>query len=104
MEREKLENAWTHFRDALPNDAKVEAVNRPVNFADIIKLMNNIEKEWQGKKGKGAWGSTKRYCRRVCGNINSHSTLFKVLPAESQYASVFCGTLQTLIKIRAYSN
>ncbi len=73
---------------------------RPVEFGDVVNVMKGIENEWQQKKEQGAWGSTKKYLRRVSSTIHSHSTLLQILPADSQYASIFCGTVQTLIKVR----
>lgn len=101
VERQKLNDAWIQFRHTLPPDARVELARRPAEFADVVNVMKMIEEEWQQKKEKGAWGSTKKYLRRVSSTMNSHSTLLKVLPADSQYASIFCGTLQTLIKASA---
>lgn len=61
--------------------------------------MEGIENEWQQKKEKGAWGSTKQYLRRVSNTIHSHKTLLQILPADSHYVSIFCGSIQTLIKV-----
>ena len=100
VERQKLNDAWTQFCHILPPDARVELARRPADFDDIVNVMKGIENDWQEKKEKGSWGSTKKYIRRVSSTIHSHSTLLKILPADSQYASIFCGTLQTLIKVR----
>ena len=78
-------------------------MRRSVDFEDVVSVMKGLENQWQQKKDRGTWGSTKKCLRRVCGAIDSHSTLLKVLPADSQYASVFCGTLQTLIKVGSSS-
>ena len=99
IEGQKLDDAWTRFRDILPPDARIDLAKRPAAFEDVINVMKGIEHEWQQKKERGAWGSTKKYLRRVSGTIHSHSTLLKILPADSQYASIFCGTLLTLIKV-----
>lgn len=99
MERQKLDDAWSQFQNTLPLDARVETIGRPAEFEDVVNVVKGIETEWQQKKEKGAWGSTKKYLRRISGTIHSHSTLLKILPADSQYASIFCGTLLTLIKV-----
>ena len=104
VERQRLDDAWTQFRHILPPDARVELARRPVEFQDVVSVMKGIENEWQQKKEKGAWGSTKKYFRRVSNTLHSHSTLLQVLPADSQYASIFCGTLQSLIKVRLASS
>ena len=103
VERQKLNNTWTQFREFLPPDARAELARRPANFEDVVNMMKGIEDEWQQKREKGTWGITKKYLRRVGTTINSHSTLLKVLPADSHYVSIFCGTVQTLIKVRLVS-
>ena len=99
VERQKLNDAWIQFRHILPPNASIESARRPADFEDVVNVMKGIEDEWQQKREKGAWGITKKYLRRVGSTINSHSTLLKVLPSDSQYASIFCGTLQTLLKV-----
>lgn len=100
VESQKLDDAWTKFRDILPPSARLELARSPAHFENIVSVMEGIENEWQQKKEKGAWGSTKQYLRRVSNTIHSHKTLLQVLPADSQYVSIFCGAIQTLIKVR----
>ena len=94
-----LSEAWAHFKGKLPPEEQIEFAKRPQEFADVINVVRKVEEHWQQKKKKGVSGHAKRYFRRVCTKLDSHSTLLEILPSGSQYASVFCGTLQTLIKV-----
>ncbi len=102
IEGNTLSDAWAQFRDKLPLDAQIQFAQRPQTFEDVISVVQEIEEKWQEKKHKGAWGRTKTCFRRVCTMLESHSNLLEILPSNSQYASIFCGTLQTLIKVRSY--
>ncbi|KAL6721677.1 hypothetical protein ACLMJK_000781 [Lecanora helva] len=93
-----LSQAWDQFKAKLPPEEQIEFAKRPQNFQDVINVVGKVEEAWQQKKKKGVFGHTKRYFRRICTVINSHSTLLEMLPSSSQYVSIFCGTLQTLIK------
>ena len=101
VEGNTLSDAWAQFRDKLPLDAQIEFAQRPQTFEDVITVVQEIEGKWQQKKQKGAWGRTRTCFRRVCTMLESHSNLLEILPSNSQYASIFCGTLQTLIKVRS---
>ena len=103
VESQKLDDAWTKFRDILPPSARLELARPPAHFENVVSVMEGIENEWQQKKEKGAWGSTKKYLRRVSSTIHSHKTLLQILPADSHYISIFCGTIETLIKVREAS-
>lgn len=96
-----LNEAWTQFKAKLPPEDQIDFSKGPQNFEHVIKIIQKVEDDWQRKKKKGFMGLTKIRFRKVCTTLASHSTLLEVLPSGSQYASVFCGTLQTLIKVRA---
>jgi len=36
---------------------------------------------------------------KVCNTLNSHKEIFSILPNQSLYASVFCGTLSVLVQV-----
>ena len=100
VESEALKGAWVQFKNVLPNDNQVELEHKPATVEDVIGVVRQIETNWQKRKQTGVWGKTKTCLRGVCNVMKAHSTLLELLPSESQYASVFCGTLKTLIQVR----
>ena len=99
IEGNELNKAWGKFRNTLPLEEQVQFEKRAQTVADVINVVENVEREWRYKKRKGFSGQAKTYFRKICNTLGSHSTLLELLPSGSQYASVFCGTLQTLIKV-----
>ena len=89
------------LRNTLPLEERVQFEKREQTIADVINVVENVESEWRYKKRKGFSGQTKTCFRKICNTLGSHSTLLELLPSGSQYASVFCGTLQTVIKVSA---
>ena len=100
VESNELTKAWALLREKLPCDLQLKFAQRPQEIEDVFGLVRQIENEWQAEKGKGVSGRTKTSFRKMCSVLGSHSNLLSILPSSSQYASVFCGTLQTLIQVR----
>lgn len=99
IEGNQLNKAWDNFRNTLPLEDRVQFEKRAQTVADVINLVEDVERVWRHKKRKGFSGQAKTCFRKICNTLGSHSTLLELLPSGSQYASVFCGTLQTLIKV-----
>ena len=100
VESNELTKAWALLREKLPSDLQFKFAQRPQGIEDVFSLVRQIENEWQAEKRKGVSGRTKTSFRKMCSVLGSHSNLLGILPSSSHYASVFCGTLQTLIQVR----
>ncbi|KAL8827475.1 MAG: hypothetical protein Q9170_006999 [Blastenia crenularia] len=98
VESNELTKAWALLREKLPSDQQIRFAERPQEIGDVISLVSKMENDWQLEKQKGVSGRSKMFFRRMCSRLDSHSNLLNILPSSSHYASVFCGTLQTLIK------
>ena len=99
MESNELTKAWALLRDKLPSDQQTRFAERPQEIGDVFSLVHQIENDWKLEKQKGVSGRVKASFRRICSGLGSHSSLLDILPSSSHYASVFCGTLQTLIQV-----
>ncbi|KAL8859318.1 MAG: hypothetical protein Q9178_004256 [Gyalolechia marmorata] len=98
VESNELTKAWALLREKLPSDQQINFAERPQEVGDVISLVHKMGDEWQVERQKGVSGRAKASFRRMCSRLNSHSNLLNILPSSSHYASVFCGTLQTLIQ------
>lgn len=65
----------------------------------VVKTVNMITAQWQAQKKQGRFGRTRVLFHKLCGTLNSHSALIKLLPEGSEYISVFTGTLHAIIKV-----
>ncbi|KAL9594655.1 MAG: hypothetical protein Q9219_006916 [cf. Caloplaca sp. 3 TL-2023] len=98
VESNELAKAWALLRERLPSDQRVRFAERPQDIEDVLDLVRRMENDWQVEKQKGVSGRTKAFFRRMCSRLGSHSNMLNILPSSSHYASIFCGTLQTLIQ------
>ncbi|KAL9614467.1 MAG: hypothetical protein Q9167_001070 [Letrouitia subvulpina] len=96
-----LIKAWARLREKLPAEQRDRIAQGPPRIEDIVSVVRKIEDSWQSEKQKGISGRIKGSFHRFCSGLNSHSNLLGILPSSSHYASVFCGTLQTLIQASA---
>ncbi|KAG8525528.1 uncharacterized protein KY384_009172 [Bacidia gigantensis] len=94
----ELLRAWRQLNQKLPTDQQVQFAKRAPDINDVILVVRKIEENWQQEKAKGKFGRLKISFRKVCSGLGSHSAMLDVLPSSSQYVSVFCGSLQTLIQ------
>jgi len=101
-EYELLKEAWAAFSEA-SQDKKSATYAKKANplewrkdvtiddLKDSVRLAANKLDESHGK--------TRRYFDKFCSSLSSHSTILEVLPNQSQYLSIFCGTVKTLLKV-----
>lgn len=100
--RNALLNAWAQLREKLPAEQQAQIAQRPLQVEDVVNVVRKIEKNWQLERQKGIFGRMKGHLHRLCSGLASHSNLLQLLPSSSEYTSVFCGTLQTLIQVNQF--
>ncbi|KAL8806363.1 MAG: hypothetical protein Q9182_001393 [Xanthomendoza sp. 2 TL-2023] len=67
------------------------------SFVDIANAVAKAEKEWKEKKRAG-FAKAQQYFHDFCSTMHAHSALLELLPKSSEYVSIFCGSLNALIK------
>jgi len=101
-EGNELSRTWQKFRDVLPAEDRVKFAKRPAKLDDVFMVVQEADNKWQTQKDEGKLGKTKIIFRKICKSLESHSQMLEILPASSQYVSIFYGTLQSLIKVRTH--
>ncbi len=44
-------------------------------------------------------GKTRRFLDKFCGTLSSHSAMLDFLPKQSQYLTIFCGVVKTILEV-----
>ena len=70
----------------------------PPTIEGVMKVVSFAQDSWR-TKGRMANGKAQARFHRFCGTLDSHSTMFSVLPDQNEYFSLFCGGVKTLIKV-----
>lgn len=95
----KLFDAWQAFQQRLPIEEQNELNNRNPDWEDIRMVIGRVQAPWRAKN-EGTNGTAISPMRDVLDTIHVHQTFLRILPESNNYASVFCGSLQVLIKVR----
>lgn len=69
----------------------------------VVETVGKMDKAWQGKRKTGFRGKVTSRFHKVCGTLDSHQSLLKVLPEGSHYVSLFSGTLNAVITVMTIS-
>ncbi|KAL8686706.1 MAG: hypothetical protein Q9224_005363, partial [Gallowayella concinna] len=67
------------------------------SFQDVANAVSAAEKQWKEKKRAG-FAKAQQYFHDFCSTMHAHSALLELLPKSSEYVSIFCGSLNALIK------
>ena len=102
FEYELLQEAWIAFTDASQDKQSTTLTKNssPLKWSDNITLedlSNSVR--LAAEKLDESHGKTRRYFDKFCKSLNSHSTMLEVLPNQSQYLSILCGVVKTLLKV-----
>ncbi|KAM3069025.1 hypothetical protein ACMFMG_004202 [Clarireedia jacksonii] len=97
-EMHELANAWDELRYVMSSGDEPRLTKCSGRLDDVLKLVTEADNNWRSHKNAGKFGKVKMAYRKICSNLNAHSEMLTILPASSEYVSIFYGTLQTLIK------
>lgn len=102
FEYEALQEAWVAFM-ATSQDKQGSTYAKNPNLLKhsdnfTIEDLRNIVLSTAEKLDE-SHGKTRRYFDKFCSSLSSHSTILEVLPDQSQYLSIFCGVVKTLLKV-----
>lgn len=69
----------------------------PSTFESVITTAKDAKTEINGRKRLGG-GKPRDYYNKFCQHAHQHRSVFSIFPDTDKYASVFCGSIKTLIK------
>lgn len=87
-------------KEIIKDDTKQD--QKATNIEDVKKAVLDAQQEW-ATKSRLLNGKAQLYLHKFCSTLQNHSNLFDMLPNQSQYFSMFCGSVKTLIKVRMLS-
>ncbi len=99
VESAKVREKWFVFQENCPKEERLDLQNTEPTVECVTNLVNEKIRAWQSKREMGRRGKAMSFFHRFCGTLDSHSSLLKLLPEGSHYASIFTGTLHAIIKV-----
>lgn len=97
--KKDLKQALSNFQEQIPSDLRKEHPGTCTKWEDVEALMSKLQDRWQKRKEQSKFGKVAHYFRRISKNINNHSNALKLLPASSEYVSLFYGSLDMILKV-----
>ena len=101
-EYDLLNKAWTSFSDTSQDSQNANSTNKanPLERKENITIdeLKDYVRSLADKLDQ-SHGKTRRYFDKFCATLTSHSAMLEVLPNQSQYLSIFCGVVKTIIKV-----
>lgn len=82
-----------------PEIEQVDLTASEPTMDGVVEIVQSISAQWQAKKKLGRFGRAKELFHKLCGFLDSHSALIKLLPEGNEYVSIFAGTLNAIIKV-----
>lgn len=104
-ESERLNDEWEKFIEKLEMDKTTKNSswkggslrNDELTIQSLKDFMKKSTAEYENKP-RLAGGKVQKYFHRICNKLDAYSALLDLLPSQSQYCSIFCGSIKLLIK------
>lgn len=98
VEAAKLQEQWFLFQKFIPKEEQIDVRNSEPTIDGVIKMVATVSKAWQAKREKGKRGKATGLFHRLCGTLDAHSSMLEVVPKGNEYASLFAGTIISIIR------
>lgn len=98
-ESPKLRGKWVKLYHNTPETEQIDLASSEPTRESVVGTVESISAQWRAKKRLGRFGRAKDLFHKLCGFLNSHSALIKLLPEGNEYVSIFAGSLNAIIKV-----
>ncbi|MCJ1306787.1 hypothetical protein MMC25_000430 [Agyrium rufum] len=75
---------------------KAQGTTGTVSFEDIVKVVEQAESNYKGKD-ETRHGKAQKHFHSFCKTLEGHSNMLQIIPSQNNYASIFCGTITTIV-------
>jgi hypothetical protein len=103
VEAIKLREKWTIFHGNCAEEDQLDLQVFEPTMDGVTAAIDQAMAVWNKKRQKGWRGRAASNFHKFCGTLNSHSNILAVLPQQSEYTSIFAGSLSTIIQVGAYN-
>lgn len=90
-------SAMQAFQDLVPSQLRTTII--PRSWADVETAVTEVQQQWGAKNKESYFGKATLWVRKMCNGMHNHSMALKMLPAESEYVSLFAGAVSMIIKV-----
>jgi hypothetical protein len=104
-ESKLLNDEWKDFIQKLEMDKTMKKStwkggslrNDELTIEALKDFMKKSTEEYENKP-RFAGGKVQKYFHKVCNKLDAYSALLDLLPSQSQYCSIFCGSIKLLVR------
>ncbi|KAH6618458.1 hypothetical protein C7974DRAFT_440674 [Boeremia exigua] len=68
------------------------------SLASLHATIRRLKEQNEIKSGKRFLGKTKKRFHEICGTVNDHLTILKILPQGEYYTAPICGAVELIVK------
>ncbi|KAH7409920.1 hypothetical protein DE146DRAFT_643332 [Phaeosphaeria sp. MPI-PUGE-AT-0046c] len=86
------------FNKAFPEINQKNGSKKSTSWASLHDTIRRLKEQNDVKSGKGFLGKTKKKFHGICGTINDHLTILKILPQGEYYTAPICGAVELIVK------
>lgn len=90
--------AWKDFTLHFPGQTAGDITGKPLTVAGVVNTVKGVCVGWDVERKRGKWGVAKWHLHKLCDGLNNHATLLELLPAGSEYVSLFTGSIASIVK------
>ena len=101
IEANKLRDKWLVFHSNCSKEDQLNLHAFQPTIEGVVAAIGQAMAVWGEKRQRGWRGKAASNFHKVCGTLDSHNNMMRMLPEASEYVSVFTGALSTVIQVCA---
>lgn len=98
VQSRKLFAAWDKFQKALPKEQRKDVTSKP-DLKVLFGAVQTSSKTWQQQSKNTKRGKVKSAFGGLCQHLQDHQSILNLIPNQSEYFSLLCGSLTTVILV-----
>lgn len=102
MEAAQLRHRWLDFHRNCGAEDRLDLGTYEPSIESVFEVVEDVRKKWESNRNQGFSGKIAKTFHKVCGTLDSHSSMLKILPEGNEYISIFTGTLTTIIRVSCH--
>jgi hypothetical protein len=87
------------FNKAFPQISKESPESSAFSWRSLSQTVLRLKSQHDLKYENGVYNKSKRGFHSICGKINDHMNVFKILPQGEKYVAPICGSLELIVKV-----
>ena len=95
----RLKSTIDAFDKAFPQISKESSGLSAFSWRSLSQTVLRLKSQHDLRYENGVRGRSKKGFHSICGKINDHMNVFKILPQGEKYVAPICGSLELIVKV-----